>query len=138
VIFLPNWRGESDFQWRLLLHVAAGLLVPSPTERENRSAINRAYYAALGEAREYSLTHGLTMRRNRPSHDQVWQFLRNGANYSRTWEGAAAKAIGDLGVVLRTLRVQADYFLASPPSEADARRAVQLANLIIKRLHGMP
>ena len=127
-----------NFQWRLLLHVAVRLLASVPEEREIRSAINRAYYAALGEAREYSLVHGLIMRRGRPSHDQVWQFLRNGATYSQTWEEAAAKAIGDIGVVLRTLRVQADYFLANPPSEADARLAVELANLIIKRLQGMP
>jgi len=126
------------FRWRLLLHVAVSLLALSPGERENRSAINRAYYAALGEAREFSLTHGLTMRRNRPSHEQVWQFLRNGATYSQTWEEAAAKAIGDMGIVLRALRVQADYFLTNPPSESDARQAVQLADLVIKRLHGMP
>jgi hypothetical protein len=126
------------FQWRLLLHVAVNLLASAPAERENRSAINRAYYAALGEAREYSLAHGLTMRRGRPSHDQIWQFLRNGATYSQTWEKAVAKAIGDIGIDLRTLRVQADYFLTSPPSEVDARRAVELANIIIKRLHGMP
>jgi hypothetical protein len=126
------------FQWKALLHVAVNLLISTPAERENRSAINRAYYAALGEAREYSVTHGLTMRRGRPSHDQIWQFLRSGATYSQTWEQAAAKAIGDAGIALRTLRVQADYFLTSPPSEADARQAVQSANSIIKRLQGMP
>src|SRR5216683_299943 len=113
------------FQWRLLLQVAARLLAPSPGERENRSAINRAYYAAYGEAREYSTTHGLTWRGNRPSHEQAWQ-------------GAAAKAIGDLGVDLRTLRTQADYFSASPPSEVDARRAIALAELIVRRLNGLP
>ena len=126
------------FQWRLLLQVAARLLAPSPGERENRSAINRAYYASYGEAREYSTTHGLTWRGNRPSHEQVWQFLRKGATYSQTWQGAAAKAIGDLGVDLRTLRTQADYFSASPPSEVDARRAIALAELIVRRLNGLP
>jgi hypothetical protein len=126
------------FQWRLLLQVAVRLLAPAPEERESRSAINRAYYAALGEAREYSVAHGLNMQRRRPSHDQVWQFLRGGAGYSQTWEEAAAKAIGDMGVDLRALRVQADYFLTSSPSAADAKRAVALANLIIKRLHGLP
>jgi hypothetical protein len=126
------------FQWRLLLQVAIGLLASTPQERENRSAINRAYYAALGEAREYSLAHGLTMRRGRPSHDQIWQFLRNGATYSQTWEEGAAKAIGDIGVTLRTMRVQADYFLPNPPSETDARQAIVLANTLIRRLNNMP
>jgi hypothetical protein len=126
------------FKWRMLLGLAVRLLAAVPEERERRSAINRAYYAALGEAREYSVAHGLNMQRRRPSHDQVWQFLRSGAGYSQRWEQAAAKAIGDTGVELRALRVQADYFLAGSPSEADAKRAVALATLIIKRLSGLP
>jgi uncharacterized protein (UPF0332 family) len=127
------------FEWRMLLTVAVRLLAPpAAEERERRSAINRAYYAAYGEAREYSLTHGLNVGSGGQSHDRVWQFLRRGAGYSQIWERAASKAIGDMGVELRTLRVQADYFRTGSPSEADARRAVSLANLIIKRILGLP
>jgi hypothetical protein len=110
----------------------------NPEERERRSAINRAYYAAYGEAHEYAIAHGLNMHGRGQSHDQIWQFLRRGAGYSQTWEQAAAKAIGDYGIELRTLRVQADYNLPIAPSEYDARRAVRLADDIISRLLGMP
>jgi hypothetical protein len=123
----------------MLLLVAARLLQgAAPEERERRSAINRAYYAAYGEAREYSIAHGLNMRVRGQSHDQVWQFLRRGAGYSQRWEEAVAKAIGDYGVELRTMRVQADYHLSSSPSEQDAQRAVRLADDIIIRLLRMP
>ena len=123
----------------MLLLVAARLLdLPTAEERERRSAINRAYYAAYGEAREYAVAHGLNMQSGGQSHDRVWQFLRRGATYSQTWESAAAKAIGDMGVELCAMRVQADYFRTNSPSEADARRAVSLANLIVKRLLGLP
>jgi hypothetical protein len=127
------------FEWRMLLLVAVRLLAPpAAEERERRSAINRAYYAAYGEAREFSVAHGLNMQSGGQSHDRVWQFLRRGAGYSQTWQRAAAKAIGDIGVELRALRVQADYFRTNSPSQADARRAVSLADLIIKRVLGLP
>jgi hypothetical protein len=127
------------FRWRMLLLVAARLLQDAtPEERARRSAINRAYYAAYGEAREYSISHGLHMHARGQSHDQVWQFLRRGAGYSQRWEQAATKAIGDYGVELRTMRVQADYNLPSPPSERDAQRAVRLADHIINRILQMP
>lgn len=123
----------------MLLFVAVRLLgLPVVEERERRSAINRAYYAAYGEAREYSVTHGLNMQGGGQSHDRVWQFLRRGAGYSQTWERGVTKAIGDMGVELRALRVQADYFRANSPSETDAKKAVSLANLMIKRLLGLP
>jgi hypothetical protein len=123
----------------MLLLVAVRLLaLPTAEERERRSAINRAYYAAYGEAHEFSMAHGLNMQSGGQSHDRVWQFLRRGAGYSQTWERAAAKAIGDMGVELRALRVQADYFRTNSPSETDARWAVSLANLIVRRLLGLP
>jgi hypothetical protein len=77
------------FKWQLLLQVATNLLASSPEEREYRSAINRAYYAAYGEARDYSETHGLVFNGKRPSHEQVWQFLRSGATYSQSWQALA-------------------------------------------------
>jgi hypothetical protein len=73
----------------MLLQVAVKLLAPVPEEKESRSAINRAYYAAFGEAHEYSVTHGLNIQNRRSIHEQVWQFLRRGATYSQTWEAAA-------------------------------------------------
>jgi hypothetical protein len=127
------------FEWRMLLFVAIRLLdPPTAEERGWRSAINRAYYAAYGEAREFAIGRGLNMQSGGQSHDRVWQFLRRGGGYPQVWERAAAKAVGDLGIELRAMRVQADYFRTNSPSEADVQRAVSLANLVVKRILGLP
>jgi hypothetical protein len=127
------------FRWRMLLGVAVRLTAGSrPGESEHRTAINRAYYAALGEAREYAERHGLVINRRRSSHEQVWQFLRGSPSGLPAWHRAALKSIGDTGVDLRTLRVQADYHLAPPAPSTDVQRAVGMAKTIIERLHALP
>lgn len=50
------------FQWRFLLKVAESLVTDAPEEQQIRSAVNRAYYAALGEAREFAISKGLVMK----------------------------------------------------------------------------
>lgn len=125
------------FSWRFLLRIAVTLLTTNPEEAERRTAINRAYYAALGEAREFAISHGLVMNRRRPSHDQIWQFLRNGGSGIAVHRRAAMKAIGDDGVTLRAMRVQADYKLDQAPTEGEARQASQIADRIVRRLHGL-
>ena len=99
--------------------------------------MNRSYYAALGEAREFAIKNGLVMIRQKPTHDQVWQYLRNGGSERSLYRRAALKAIGDIGIVLREMRVQADYKLSSPPTEEDARRASTMAARLVQRLHGL-
>ncbi|MDP9792440.1 uncharacterized protein (UPF0332 family) [Catenuloplanes nepalensis] len=126
------------FTWRLLLRIAFRMLNSTQAEPEHRSAINRAYYAALGEAREYAKMHGLSMVSQRSSHEQVWQYLRAGKSSSHIGHRAAAKAIGDMGITLRSLRVQADYFINQPPTEEDAKRSVSMAEQIIRRIHSLP
>lgn len=125
------------FNWRLLLRIAVGMLRVPPEEAEVRTAVNRAYYAALGEAREFALRKGLVINQRRPSHDQIWQFLRSGGSETLLHRRAALKAIGDDGVTLRALRVQADYKLNQPPTESEARTASQIAERIVRRLHGL-
>ena len=126
------------FQWRHLLQIAVNLLSGSPEEREHRSAINRAYYSAYGEAREFSIRHGYQMNSRQSSHEQIWQHLRSGGPNLPSGHRAALKAIGDSGIKLRTLRVQADYKLNSPPTSGDANTAIGLATSIIRRLNGIP
>ena len=127
------------FRWRMLLGVAVRLIAGSLRgESEHRTAINRAYYAALGEAREYAEQHGLVINRRRSSHEQVWQFLRGSPSGLPQWHRAALKSIGDMGVGLRTLRVQANYHLTPAPSTTDAKRAVGMAKTIIDRLQRLP
>lgn len=67
------------FQWRFLLKVAERLVSDNPEEQQIRSAVNRAYYAALGEAREFAVSKGLIMKSGAGSHQQIWNFLRQQA-----------------------------------------------------------
>lgn len=79
----------------------------------------------------------MQFKRGRSSHEQVWQYLRNGQSGTSVHRRAATKAIGDLGIFLRAQRVSADYFAESAPSRQDAERALATSNEIIKRLHGL-
>jgi hypothetical protein len=51
---------------------------------------------------------------------------------------AALKAIGDSGISLRAMRVQADYQLNGPPTEQEAKVAVSIAQTIVKKLLSLP
>ncbi|MFD5825869.1 hypothetical protein [Lentzea sp. NPDC060358] len=125
------------FAWRLLLQVAVTLISGSNDEAASRSSINRSYYAALGEAREFSIKNGLVMNKKKASHEQVWQYLRGGGSENLAYRRAAFKAIGDIGVALRAMRVQADYKLGSPPSHSDAQQAASLARRLVQRIHSL-
>jgi uncharacterized protein (UPF0332 family) len=126
-----------SFQWRLLLKVAVRLLDGSPEERHIRSAINRAYYAAFGEARVFAIKKGLALSRRAGSHQQVWNFLR-GAGAPTVWEAAVWKAIGDQGLALTADRKLADYDESATITLGDAQRVITIANEIIKRLLSLP
>jgi hypothetical protein len=125
------------FAWRLLLRIAINLISANSQEAGWRSSVNRSYYAALGEAREFAIKNGLIMNLRRPAHEQVWQYLRNGGSERSLHRRAALEAIGDIGIILREMRVQADYKLNSPPTEDDARRASAMAERLVRRLHGL-
>jgi hypothetical protein len=123
------------FAWRLLLRIAINLISSNLQEAGWRSSVNRSYYAALGEAREFAIKNGLIMNHRRSAHDQVWQYLRNGGSERSPHRRATLKAIGDIGIALREMRVQADYKLNSPSTEGDARRASVMAEQLVRRLH---
>lgn len=128
-----------NFEWRHLLRIALQLLNGiSSGESEHRSAVNRAYYAAYGEARQYAMRHGYQMNRRQSSHEQIWQYLRSGRSTGPSWLPAVLKAIGDAGISLRAMRVQADYQLNGPPTEAEAKVAVSTAQMIVNRLLSLP
>lgn len=127
------------YRWNRFLKVSKSLLsIVVDEESRTRSSINRAYYAAFGEARMFSERKGLVTTRRRSVHEQVWQFLRRGGNAPSLWEAAARKAIGDQGIALRDLRNKADYDPAASVTVSDARGALQRAGAIIKRLDGLP
>jgi hypothetical protein len=126
------------FYWRLLLGVAVRLLLGAAGESEHRTAINRAYYAALGEARQYAERHGLVIKKWQSAHEQVWQHIRGGIPGLALWHRAALKSLGDEGIALRALRVQADYHLNPAPTAQDAQQAVGMSKRIINGLQKLP
>jgi hypothetical protein len=125
-----------NFEWRFLLKVAERLVADSPEEQQIRSAVNRAYYAALGEAREFAISKGLTMKPGAGSHQQIWNFLRQQAAPT-PYESAAWKSIGDLGLALTTDRKLADYIAPAVISLDDARRVIMISYQIVRKLHGL-
>jgi uncharacterized protein (UPF0332 family) len=124
------------FQWRFLLKVAERLLSDSPEEQQIRSAVNRAYYAALGEARDFAIAKGLTMKSGAGSHQQIWNFLRQQAAPT-PYESAARKSIGDLGLALTADRKLADYIAPASIDLDDARRVIVTAYQIVRKLQGL-
>jgi hypothetical protein len=127
------------FHWRLLLKISAQLLSGvKATEADIRSSINRAYYAASGEAREFALAHGYAHTGSGSLHQRVWHFLQRGTPTLPHWEAGAWKAIGDAGLALMTGRVSADYDADASVTMSDAQHAVAAATQIVARLHGLP
>jgi uncharacterized protein (UPF0332 family) len=124
------------FQWRFLLKVAERLVSDAPEEQQIRSAVNRAYYAALGEAREFAITKGLVMKTGAGSHQQIWNFLRQQAAPT-LHESAAWKSIGDLGLALTADRKLADYIAPAAINLDDARRVIMTAYQIVRKIHGL-
>ena len=124
------------FHWRHLLKVAERLVSDSPEERQIRSAVNRAYYAALGEAREFAISKGLLMKSGAGSHQQIWNFLRQQAAPT-PHESAAWKSIGDLGLALTADRKLADYIAPAAINLDDARRVIITAYQIVRKLQGL-
>jgi hypothetical protein len=100
--------------------------------------MNRAYYAAYGEARMFVSRHGHQWVGWGGYHQQVWNFLRQGAGVTASWQQAAWKSIGDAGLRLRSQRVIADYYESRSVSEDDAKEMVATAALLIKRMDGLP
>jgi uncharacterized protein (UPF0332 family) len=125
------------FQWSHLLKVAERLISDNPPqEQQVRSAVNRAYYAALGEAREFALIKGLIMKSGPGSHQQIWNFLRHQAAPTQ-YESAAWKSIGDLGLALTSDRKLADYIAPASISVDDAKRVIITAYEIVRKLRGL-
>lgn len=124
------------FHWRYLLKVAERLVSDNPEEQQVRSAVNRAYYAALGEAREFAVANGLVMKTGPGSHQQVWNFLRQRAAPT-PHESAAWKSIGDLGLALTADRKLADYIAPASIKVDDAKRVIITAYQIVKKIRGL-
>lgn len=126
------------FRWSHLLRIAREQLRNGTADAAAlRTAVNRGYYAALGEAREFVTRHGYVYRGG-GSHEQVWQFLRRGIPGQPPWHRAAWKQIGDAGLAMKDRRVAADYYAEESIDRATAVRTIAEAEEVIDRLRKMP
>lgn len=127
-----------NFRWQQLEYVSRHLVSSNSSEAFARSAVNRAYYAAFGEAKEFAIRHGYVKKgTGGGSHQQVWSFLAKGTTGLSTHELAAWKAIAAQGVKLKAQRVNADYFGYLQITLAEASLAITEAQGIIRRLSGL-
>lgn len=114
------------FDWEHLLTLAERLLPEVDDEASQRTAINRAYYAAYHVAATYARTTGLL--RARHTHARVWAALADDPNPMRA-------DVGQRGDALRRTRVEADYRSTFPGSVGErAQESVADARIVIEAL----
>lgn len=89
------------FDWTEYLRLAEELAQRRQDEAALRSAVSRAYYASLCEARKHLLQKGVAISEDENSHQAVWNAFLN--------KGRTHAAIHTNGDRLRRWRVLADY-----------------------------
>jgi hypothetical protein len=123
---------------RELLRIAAKLAGgSSPSEPAERSAVNRAYYAAFLEALDYIHPRGFLRSPGRGSHNRVWNFLRSGIGDPDRRRRELRRTIADTGIDLKRRRQEADYRPHAKMPRGGGKEAVAEANRIIKELDAL-
>lgn len=117
---------------RALLSVAAALDTAAG-EASKRSVINRAYYAAFGEASAYATRNGYSRGRGGPPHRRVWDFI------AQMHDGDARRrarrlAIASHGQALQEWREKADYRLDATIGRDEPAESRRYAKRIIAEL----
>ena len=115
------------FQWDDYLRLAEELATRQGDEAAERSAISRAYYAALGRAADLLRSEGRSIS-PRTTHGDIWRAFKNSSDARRVEVGQQLDA-------LRQLRNRADYdssFNGDPT--AVARDAATLARRVLDAL----
>jgi len=119
------------FDWRELLPLAEELAEREDDEAACRSAVGRAYYAAMGRAAEMLRAEGASISFLK-THADTWQALKRSPDARRV---AAADSLGEL----RQLRNRADYDASTPRDWPKlARDAIDLARSVFAALDGAP
>jgi uncharacterized protein (UPF0332 family) len=109
----------------------------SGSEPLGRSAVNRAYYAAFGEAEDYAGSRGFARKPGAGSHDRVWRHLESGIRDRDRGRRAARRAVAAQGLLLKDRRQKADYRRGSRISRTEPHDALREAERIIKALDGL-
>ena len=118
------------FDWSDFLDVAEELAQRTGDEAALRTAIGRAYYAALGMARDHLARSGIRIPQA-AAHTIVWDRFR--ASPDR-----AERRIANLGQQLRKRRRRADYDASYPDIASDARKVVRWARRLLTDLAALP
>jgi hypothetical protein len=121
-------------QGRALLAVAREVNRKA-TEPWKRSTINRAYYAAFGEAAEYARRNGYARGGGSP-HKSVWDFIERVPDGDRRRRAERA-AIRGHARWLQEEREKADYQLNGAVGRSAPDDAVRLAKRIIDALDAL-
>lgn len=91
-----------SFSWDEFGDLAIWLEAELPSESGQRTAINRAYYAAYHAASAFVHARALNPSGQPLSHDRVWRLIRNSVLPN-------SAEIAKLGFDLKDTRVGADY-----------------------------
>jgi hypothetical protein len=117
---------------RALLRIAKDLN-RSTAEPWKRSVINRAYYAAFGEASSYATRNGYTGGGGGSPHKSVWDFIERVADHDRRRRAKRA-AIRAHARWMQEEREKADYRLAAGIGRDVPDEAIRYAKRIIDTL----
>ncbi len=90
-----------NFDWREFFTVAEEL-AERDEERDKRTAVGRAYYAAFGTARSHLESSGVTFAKGSGVHGAVWGHLSKSSD-------PVERQLGATGNRLRVTRNRADY-----------------------------
>lgn len=112
-----------EFDWGAYLELA-GELADRKDEAAHRSAISRAYYGALGKARELLEGEGESFASTNNIHSVVWQAFTNSNDDRRYY-------IGIDGRWLRLNRNAADYEATIVDAQGRAQQAVRKARTVL-------
>ena len=120
---------------KLFLHTAGFLLSKGSNEADYRSAVSRAYYACFLEARSVVFHTCLPQTKNmldigrlkKIRHEKLLECLK-------ATKDSAVQQLGDDLAGLCSDRNAADYKMDSPCNHADARKAVETADIVLKDL----
>lgn len=109
---------------------AAELLLEGGSEEDHRNAVSRAYYAAFHKCMPVALALGLQPYTNRGTHQDLIDILQS----SRT---KAHKALANMLIQCRKLRVEADYRIEGSFEEGDARTGLASCSRIFEKVDNL-
>lgn len=119
------------FDWADYLTLADELASRTGDEAAERTAVNRAYYAAFGVARRHLIRSGVAIPRIGAAHTHVWTSFHDTPDLTQ-------RRIANLGRRLLRRRRRADYDDPYPALSADAPLAVAWARRVLTDLAALP